>query len=127
MCLLGIVVGAGLGFSLSIIIMILLTMISTDEVMNLYFGICFGMLGIMMLAVSQALPFKSKRERADEGSMQDREQRKVQVQATHRRLVRVFDARGDEGGVNTAGGGGSDLVAGSATLSPRTGGGGRAP
>ena len=50
MCLLGIVVGAGLGFSLSIIIMILLTMISTDEVMNLYFGICFGMLGIMMLA-----------------------------------------------------------------------------
>ena len=61
-------------------------------------------LGIMMLAVSQALPFKSKRERADEGSMQDREQRKVQVQATHRRLVRVFDARGDEGGDEGSGG-----------------------
>ena len=45
----GILIGAGLGLSLSFIVLVMLTMISTDQFINIYFGAVFGALGIMML------------------------------------------------------------------------------
>jgi len=45
----GFVIGAGLGLTLSIFVLVLLTMISTDQFINIYFGAVFGALGIMML------------------------------------------------------------------------------
>jgi len=50
MYLIGLCSGAILGLSLSLISMVLLTMISTDKILNAYFGICFMALGGMMLA-----------------------------------------------------------------------------
>ena len=46
----GSVIGTCIGLGLSVITMVILTMISTDKFFNAYIGICFLVLGIMMLA-----------------------------------------------------------------------------
>ena len=50
MYILGSIAGAGIGLGLSLVTMVMLTMISTDKIINTYFGVCFLLLGIMMLA-----------------------------------------------------------------------------
>ena len=50
MSLVGASVGSVIGLCLSAFTMVVLTMISTDKVLNIYFGLCFLFLGVMMLA-----------------------------------------------------------------------------
>ena len=47
--LLGATVGSVIGFALSAFTMVVLTMISLDKVLNIYFGILFLGIGLMML------------------------------------------------------------------------------
>ena len=50
MYIIGSIAGAGIGLGLSLVTMVMLTMISTDKIINTYFGVCFLLLGVMMLA-----------------------------------------------------------------------------
>ena len=50
MCAMGTAVGAGTGMILSLVVMLMLTMISTEKFINIYYGVCFLLLGLMMLS-----------------------------------------------------------------------------